>query len=94
MKLLIHATCSWIGGDGRQAFRFLARARWFSLLRIALTGSGIHPAPYPVTTMRFSSGLKLPGPESDASPPSSIQDKNGGTTSIFPLLHTSLWCGK
>jgi hypothetical protein len=59
----------------------------FSLLHSVQTGSGAHPAPYPMDTGGASPGVKLPGHEADHSPPFSADVKNG--RAIPPLLHMS-----
>jgi hypothetical protein len=46
-----------------------------SLLHVVQTGSGAHPASYPMGTGGFSSGVKLPGREVDHSPPTSAEVK-------------------
>jgi hypothetical protein len=51
--------------------RFLAGAGNSSLQHHVQTGSGAHPASYPVGTRALSVGVKQPGHEADHSPPSS-----------------------
>jgi hypothetical protein len=54
------------------------------------TGSGAHPAFYPMGTGgQFSQGVKQPGHEADNSSPSSAEIKNVGA--IPPLPHMSSW---
>jgi len=43
------------------------------------TGSGAHPASYPMGTGVFIPGIKRPGREDDHSPPSSAEVKNEGS---------------
>jgi hypothetical protein len=69
----------------KEATQFLC-GRDFPLLQI---GSSIHPALYPMGTGGDSLGVKRPKRESDNSPPSSTEVKNGGA--IPPLLYISLW---
>jgi hypothetical protein len=65
--------------------RFPARVRDFSLNHRVRTGSGAHPALYPMSTGdAFTEG------KADHSPPFSAEVKNGGTTP--PLPHASAWC--
>jgi hypothetical protein len=47
----------------------------FSLLHVVQTGSGAHPASYPVDTEGSSSGVKRPELETDHSPPTSAEVK-------------------
>jgi hypothetical protein len=47
------------------------------------------PAFYPMDAGGFSQGVKREGRETDHSPPSSGEFKNGGATP--PLLHISSW---
>jgi hypothetical protein len=69
--------------------RFPVRARDFYLLYSVQTGSGAHPASYPMGTGVQSPGVKLPGSEADHSTPSSAEVKNSG---FMPALsHTSSW---
>jgi hypothetical protein len=63
------------------AIRFLAETRDVSLLYNVQTGSGVHPAPYPMSIGR---SLKRPGREADQSPPSSAEAKNGGAIPPHP----------
>jgi hypothetical protein len=53
------------------------------------TGIGAHPASYTMCTGGFFPGVKRLRRETDHSPPSSSDVKNG--EAIPPLLHTSLW---
>jgi hypothetical protein len=48
------------------------------------TGSGSHPASYPVGTRYSFPGVKRPGPEADHSPPSSSEVKNEWNYSSTP----------
>jgi hypothetical protein len=75
--------------DGRVWFP--AGARDFSLLHSDHNASGAHPVSYPVGTRRFFPGVKRLEHETDHSPPSSAEIKNGWV--IPPLPHTSSWRG-
>jgi hypothetical protein len=48
----------------------------FSLLHLVQTGSGVHPASYPMGTGSSFPRVKQPGPEADHSPPASSEVKN------------------
>jgi hypothetical protein len=62
--------------DGRGiGVRVPLRAR-FSLLHVVQTGSGAHPASYPMGTGGDFPWGKWPGREADHSPPTSIEVKN------------------
>jgi hypothetical protein len=63
------------------------RARDFSLLHNIQTGSGAHPASYTIGTGGSFPGGMRPGRETDHSPSSSAEVRNGGA--IPPLPHTS-----
>jgi hypothetical protein len=76
----------WVAG-----IRFPARARDFFLLHSFQTGSGAHPASYPMGTGSPFLGLKRPGREADRSPPSSAEVKSAGD--MLPFRHTSSWRG-
>jgi hypothetical protein len=60
-------------GLNDRGFRFPAGAGNFSLLHCLQTGSGAHPASYPMGTR---AGVKMPGREADHSPPYSAEVKN------------------
>jgi hypothetical protein len=45
----------------------------FSLLHVVQTGSGVHPASYPIGTKDSFPGVKRPGREADHSPPTSAE---------------------
>jgi hypothetical protein len=47
----------------------------FSLLHVVQTGSGVHPASYPMGIGSFSSKVKRPGREADHSPPATTKVK-------------------
>jgi hypothetical protein len=47
----------------------------FSLLHVAQTGSGAHPASYPMGTGGSFPSVKRPGREADHSPPASAEVK-------------------
>jgi hypothetical protein len=51
--------------------------------------SGVQPASYPMGTSGPSLGIKRPGRETEHSPPTSAEVKNGGA--IPPVPHTSSW---
>jgi hypothetical protein len=59
----------------------------FSLLHGVQTGSGAHPASYPMATGGSFSEVKWQEREADHSLPSNAEVKKGGA--IPPLLHTS-----
>jgi hypothetical protein len=63
----------------------------FSLRHRVQTGSGVHPASYPMGTGALSLGVKWPGREADHSAPSSVKVKNA--YSLPPLYNTSSWRG-
>jgi hypothetical protein len=75
--------------DGRGSVP--GRGTDFSILHSAHTGSGSHPASYPMGTGALFLGIKRPGTEADHSPPSSAEVKKAGA--IPPLPHTCLWHG-
>jgi hypothetical protein len=65
------------------------RGKRFSLLHSVQTGSGAHPASYPMCTLgSFPGGEMWLGHETDHS---SAEVMNDGA--IPPLSHTSSWCG-
>jgi hypothetical protein len=57
----------------------------FSLLDSFQTGSGAHPASYPMGTGAVSPGVKQQGLEADHSSPSSSDDKNSGAIPPTPI---------
>jgi hypothetical protein len=59
----------------------------FSRLHNVQTGSGAHPATYPMGTGAIFPGVKRQGREADHSPTSSAEVKNGGA--IPPIPDTS-----
>jgi hypothetical protein len=61
-------------------FHIPERTRDFSPRHIAETGSGTHPASYPVKNWVFTPGLRRPRHETDYSLPSRIEVKNSGAT--------------
>jgi hypothetical protein len=71
------------GADSRSSIP--AGVKDFSPLHNIQSGSGTHPASYPVGTGAVSPEVKRPGCEADQSPPSSADVKNGGP--IHPRLH-------
>jgi hypothetical protein len=71
--------------DGRGTeVRFSAGARDVSLLSSVQTGSGAHPASYPMDTGGSFPGVKRPMREAEQSPPSSAEIKSGGA--LPPVL--------
>jgi hypothetical protein len=68
----------------------LAEAGNFSLHHCIQTGSGAHPASYPIGTRALSMGVKQSGYEADRSPPSSAEVKE-----YVELYSPSMqsWCG-
>jgi hypothetical protein len=59
----------------------------FSLLYAVQTGSGAHPASYPMGKAALSPGIKRPGRETDHSPPTSSEVKKTWVyTSTFPYV--------
>jgi hypothetical protein len=68
-------------------FRFLAGARLY-LLHSIQTGSGAHPASYPMGTGGdFLGGVKAVRVfETEHSPPSSVEVKNGGAIPLLPHM--------
>jgi hypothetical protein len=71
--------------------QFPARERDYSLLHSVQTGSGVHPASYPMDTGALYPGVKPPVHEADHSLPFVAEVENGGA--IPPLPHTSSWHG-
>jgi hypothetical protein len=72
--------------------RFQAGARDLSLLHSVQTGSGAHPASIQWVPGALYPGAKRPGrEETDYSPSSSAEVKNGGA--IPPLPNTTSWRG-
>jgi hypothetical protein len=82
---IIIATGHGLGGRGS----FPGRRVSVFILRNVQTDSGGHPGSYPIDRRAISCGIKRPGRETDHSPPSSAEVKNGAT--ISPLLNTSSW---
>jgi hypothetical protein len=72
---------------GRQEFDSRQKSSDLSLLHSDQTVFVTPPASYPMGT---GGSLKRPRRETDHSPPSSAEAKNGGA--IPPLLHMSSWC--
>jgi hypothetical protein len=82
----------------RQATGWTARVRFpamqdSSLLHSVQTGSGTHPASYPLGTGALSSEVKRPGREADHSSPSNPEVKNGGAIPPLPPPQMSSWGG-
>jgi hypothetical protein len=65
---------------------FPAWAGNFSLHHRIQTGSGVHPASYPMSTRGFSLGVKRPKREADHSPPSSAEVKNAWSYTSTPPI--------
>jgi hypothetical protein len=61
--------------DRMIGFRFHTGAGKFSLHYHVQTGSGAHPASYPMGTRGSFLGIKRPGREADHSSPSSVEVK-------------------
>jgi len=59
----------------------------FSLCHRVQTGSGMHPAFYPMDTGGSYPGVKRPGREADHSPPSSPEVKNMWRYTSTPPIH-------
>jgi hypothetical protein len=66
--------------------RFPEGAGNFSLRHRVQTGSGAHPAPYPMGTGDSFPGVKRPGREADHLPPSSAKAKEY----VDPYLHSPI----
>jgi hypothetical protein len=64
----------------------------FSLHHRVQTGSGAHPASYPMGTGRSFSGVKQLGYEADHSPPSSAEVKNVWNDTSIPQYVFMAWC--
>jgi hypothetical protein len=76
---------------GRMAgVRFPAEATDCSLLHSIQTGSRAHPASYPMGVGNFSPGVKRPDRDTNHSPPSSAEVKNGGTIPPLPPMSHGL----
>jgi hypothetical protein len=65
--------------------------RDFSLFYSFQTGSGVHPASYPVDTGCSFPGVKQLGCEADHSPPSNAEVKNGGSCTTAPSYVSMAW---
>jgi hypothetical protein len=72
-------------------FRFQARND-FTLHHNVQTGSGAHPASYPMSTGVLSWGVKWPGREANHSPPSSTETKNVWSYTSTPTYVWTAWC--
>jgi hypothetical protein len=70
----------------RSGVRIPAGAEKFSLYHLIQTGSGGHPASYPLDTMGSFPGVKRPGREADHSPPSNAEIKNAWSYTSTPPL--------
>jgi hypothetical protein len=63
-------------------------SRWgqeFSLIHVIQTGSGAHPASYPMGTGALPPGVKRPKREADHSPPNSVEVKKTWVYTSTPL---------
>jgi hypothetical protein len=69
----------------------LTPAKHIGFLFSVQTGSGTHPASYPMGTGAVSTGVKWQEHEAGHSPPSSAEVKNGEVLSSLPI--TSSWHG-
>jgi hypothetical protein len=72
----------------KSGVQFLAGTRDLSSLHSVHTGSGVHPATYTMDTKGTFQRNKQPGCETDHSPPSSAEVRNGGAPSIVIMV----WC--
>jgi hypothetical protein len=79
---------------GRPRSRSSRPGRVKNYLHVVQTGSGAHPASYPVGTGGASPGVKRPGSEADHSPPSSAGVKNGGAIPHSPIRFHGLALNK
>jgi hypothetical protein len=77
--------------DRSSRVRLPAGAGNFSLLHRVQTGSGAHPASYPVGTRGSFPGVKWPGREVEDSPPSSAEVKNAWSYTSTPLYAFMAW---
>jgi hypothetical protein len=73
---------SWYSNRLWAGVQFLAGAKEFSVL--IYTGSGIHPASYPMVTRGSLLGVKQPGHAADHSLPPSAKVKNDGAKPRLP----------
>jgi hypothetical protein len=80
-----------MGGGGVNGAQFLAGGDILSLCHYVQTGSGTHPATYPVGTRCLFPWVKWLGHEADHSPPMSTKNKNAWGYISTP--HTSAGCG-
>jgi hypothetical protein len=71
--------------------RFPAWTGNFSLRHRLHTGSGAHPASFPMGTGRSFSGVKWPGREADYSPPSGAEVKNAWSCIFTPPYMFMSW---
>jgi hypothetical protein len=75
-------------GDRGVGFRVPVEQE-FSLLLVVQTGSGAHPASYPMGTGGSLLESKAAGHETNNSPPTSARSRKCG--SIHPIPHTPSW---
>jgi hypothetical protein len=72
--------------------RVPAGAGNFSLHHRVQTGSGAHPASYPMATRTLSLGVKWPGREADHAPPSSTEVNNAWSYTSTPPIRLHGGC--
>jgi hypothetical protein len=72
--------------------KFPARAKRFSLSLHVQTGSGAHPASYPMNTGSFYPEVKRPGCEADHSPPYSAKVKKKWSYTFTNPQVFMAWC--
>jgi hypothetical protein len=77
---------------GWSEVRFSAGVGNFSFHNRVQTGSGVHPAPYPVGTDAASLVVKRPVHETDHSPPSSAEVKNAWSCTSASQYAFLSWC--
>jgi hypothetical protein len=77
---------------GRTEFESWWGSTDFSLHHRVQTGSGAHPASYPMGTEGSFSGIKRPGRETDHSPPSSAEVKNTWSYTFTLSYVFTAWC--
>jgi len=70
----------------------LAEGQIYLCPYIYQTGSGAHPASYPVGTADSYPRVKRPGREAEQSPPSSAEVKNTCSSASTPKYVFMVWC--
>jgi hypothetical protein len=81
------ATRLWAGKPGNRG-SFPSRAKRVSLLHNAQASFEAHPSSYPMVAWDSFQGVKRQVSETDHSPPSSAEVKNGGAMPPLPIrLH-------